>query len=110
MDTVRIQDVLLQNNSLNSKNMMNALLEVNLAHQVIANNIEVKHNIGPILHLKQVMYQQISNSSFENVWNSPSLPENLQAQIIISKTSEDNGLDQGRHIGTNIKNVSLNVI
>ena len=44
----------------------------------------------------------------KTVWNSGSLPENLQVQIRISKTSQDNGLDQIRHIGTNIKNVSLN--
>ena len=110
MDTVRIQDIFIQNNSLNSKKITNALLVVNLAHQVIINNIKVKDNTGPILHFQEVLFQEISNSYFENVWNSRSLPENLQAQIRISKTSENNGLNQAKHVGTNIKNVSLNVI
>lgn len=108
-DSLHFQNILIENNTLSSKNKINPLLYVSVAQNAFFNNIIVKNNIGPVIHLQGALYGQLTNCAFLNVSNSVELPESLQFQIKISSILEEALLNQTKLKGIEIRNVSLNV-
>jgi len=109
MDFVHLQNILVQNNSLNLKNIVNPLFSMQLVQSAFVNNVTVKDSVGPIALFQGVLYKQLTNCLFENVTNSMELPESLQYQIKIETTIEEIYLNQTKPQGTEIKNITLNV-
>jgi len=109
MDSVQIQNVFIQNNTLNSKNIEHAILTFLVGHSFHLNNMIVKDSISPIIQLIQVLSSRITNCFFENVSNSQQLSEKNQYQIKI-RHNPNPELNQTKEKIIVIQNVSLNVM
>ena len=110
MDRVQIQNVFIQNNSLNSKKITHPLISVSISHACDINNVTVKDNVGPVIKLQYVLSHRITNCFFENVTNSQQLSEKNQFQIRIDQQNPYPGLNGTKEKTIVIQNVSLNVM
>ena len=109
MDIVDIQNIFIQNNTLNSNQIDHSIISLAASHTCSINNVTVKDTVGPIIKLQFVSSQIITNCFFENVSNSQELSEINQSQIRIIHSSLYPMLNQTKQKIVIIKNVSLNV-
>ena len=107
MDSVFIQDVLIQNNTVRVYG--NSLLRVAGIHNLVLNNLTVKNNIGSILLCDGVLNKVISNCSFENVSNADDVSDAFQNQIRFENKVFETILNQSKSYQTILQNISLNV-
>ena len=109
MDMAQIQNVFIQNNTLNSNNILHPIFIGITGHVFQVNNMTVKDSVGPILYIIEVLSPQITNCFFENVSNSQQLSESNQYQIKI-RHHTNLRLNQTKEKMIVIQNVSLTVI
>jgi len=110
MDTVEIQNIFIQNNTLNSNKIDHPIISLGAIHTCSINNVTVKDTVGPIIKFQYVFSQRITNCLFENVSNSQQLSEINQSQIKIIHTGSYLSLNQTKQKIVIIQKVSLNVI
>jgi len=110
MDTVEIQNIFIQNNTLNSIKIDHPIISLGAIHTCSITNLTVKDTVGPILKLQYVLSQRITNCLFENVSSSKELSEINQSQIRIIHADTYSRLNQTKQKIVVIQNVSLNVI
>jgi len=109
MDMVQIQNVFIQNHTLNSNNILHPIIIGIVGHVFQVNNMTVKDSVGPILYIIQVFSSRITNCFFENVSNSQQLAESNQYQIKIRQPDPHSNLNQTKEKMIVIQNVSVNV-